>query len=206
MNYILYAFLPIVMHSIKLCAWLFLCIVVLEWVFGIFALCSCIFVHRSFTLHFILCGYLSLLPSFSLSLEHFPMAPKKSTTPICNLVSHASSSFSPVLDSLQFNDKNCWKAFKENFTLHRPHVEHQIILSELSNTAIPKTFQSCGLEFLCERLTTCLVVYVQEFYSNIYIVGTSVPMFTTSVQGTCISMTPELISELVHVGGWVWPP
>ena len=53
--------------------------------------------HCSFTLHFISCGYLSLLPSFSLSLEHLPMAPKKSTTPICNLVSHASSSFPPFL-------------------------------------------------------------------------------------------------------------
>lgn len=136
--------------------------------------------------------------SFSLSLEHLPMAPKKST-PICNPISHASSSSTLVLNSLQFNDTNCWKAFKENFTLHQPHVERQIILSKLSNIAIPETFQSHGLEFLCEWLTTCLVVYVQEFYCNIYIVDTFVPMFTTSVQGTCISVTPKLISKLVHV-------
>lgn len=135
----------------------------------------------------------------SLSLEHLPMAP---STPICNPVSHAPSSSTPIIDSLQFNDTNCWKAFKENFTLHQPQAKCRIILSDLSNTAVPETFQSCGLEFLCERLTTCPVVYVQEFYSNIYIISTSVPMFTTSVQGTCISVTPKLISELVLVP-WV---
>ena len=73
------------------------------------------------------------------------------------------------------------------------------LLSKLSNIAVPETFQSCGLEFLCEQLTTCPLVYVQDFYSNIYIVNTFVPMFTTSVQGTCIFVTPKLISELVHV-------
>lgn len=147
--------------------------------------------------------WLSLFLAFflSLSLEHLPMAPKKGT-PICNPVSHASSSSTPIIDSLQFNDTNYWKAFKENFTLHQPHAKRRIILSKLSNTTVPKTFQSCGLEFLCERLTTCPMVYVQEFYSNIYIVSTSIPMFTTSVQGTCISVTPKLISELVHVP-WV---
>ena len=76
------------------------------------------------------------------------------------------------------------------------------LLSKLSNIAVPETFQSCGLEFLCEQLTTCPLVYVQDFYSNIYIVNTFVPMFTTSVQGTCIFVTPKLISELVHVP-WV---
>lgn len=155
-------------------------------------------------LRFILCGYLSFLLSFSLSLslEHLPMAPKKST-PICNPVSHASSSSTPIIDSLQFNDTNYWKAFKENFTLHQPHAKRRIILSELSNKTVLETFQSCELEFLCERLTTCPVVYVQEFYSNIYIISTSVPMFTTSVQGTCISVTPKLISELSMFHKWL---
>ena len=112
MYYILYTFLPIVMHSIKLCAWLFLCVVVLEWVFAIWV--EIMFMHfRASFFHVMLyLVWLSLFIAFflSLSLEHLPMAPKKST-PICSLVSHASSS-ALVLDSLRFNDTNCLKCIQ----------------------------------------------------------------------------------------------
>ena len=45
----------------------------------------------------------------------------------------------------------------------------------------------------------CLVVFIQEFYSNIHGINTSMPQFVSTFKGTCIVVTPDLISEVVHV-------
>ena len=40
---------------------------------------------------------------------------------------------------------------------------------------------------------------IEEFYSNMHGFDSYVPRFITSVRGTCIVVTPELISEVLHV-------
>ena len=48
-------------------------------------------------------------------------------------------------------------------------------------------------------------MYIQEFYSNIHGIDTSVPRFATMFRGTCILVTPDLISEVLHVPRVVHP-
>ena len=40
---------------------------------------------------------------------------------------------------------------------------------------------------------------IQEFYSIIHGIDTSVPQFATTFRGTHIVVTPDLISEVLHV-------
>ena len=43
------------------------------------------------------------------------------------------------------------------------------------------------------------IIFIQEFYSNIHGIDTSVPRFATTFRGTRIIVTPDLISEVLHV-------
>ena len=49
------------------------------------------------------------------------------------------------------------------------------------------------------------VMFIQEFYSNIHDINTSVPRFATTFRGTHIVVTPDLISEVLHVPMVVHP-
>ena len=40
---------------------------------------------------------------------------------------------------------------------------------------------------------------IQEFYSNMHGFDHLVPHFVTHVQGTCIVVTPDIVSEVLHV-------
>ena len=42
-------------------------------------------------------------------------------------------------------------------------------------------------------------MFIQEFYSNIHAIDTSVPQFTKVVRGTRIIVTPKLIIGVLHV-------
>ena len=42
-------------------------------------------------------------------------------------------------------------------------------------------------------------MFIQEFYSNIHDIDTSVPQFTTTFKGTRIVVTPNLIFEELHI-------
>ena len=42
-------------------------------------------------------------------------------------------------------------------------------------------------------------MFIQDFYSNICSINTSVPRFATTFRGTRIVVTPDLISEVLHV-------
>ena len=42
-------------------------------------------------------------------------------------------------------------------------------------------------------------MFIQEFYFNIHDIDTSVPHFATTFRGTCIIVTLDLISEILHV-------
>ena len=46
---------------------------------------------------------------------------------------------------------------------------------------------------------SCPTVIIQEFYSKMHGFDTSIPRIVMQVQGTHIVVTPELISEILHV-------
>ena len=40
---------------------------------------------------------------------------------------------------------------------------------------------------------------IQEFYSNMHVIDSSVPLFHTRFQGTHIVVTPQLVADVLHV-------
>ena len=42
-------------------------------------------------------------------------------------------------------------------------------------------------------------MFIQEFYSNIHVINTSVSWFSMTFRGTRIVVTSDLISEVLHV-------
>ena len=48
-------------------------------------------------------------------------------------------------------------------------------------------------------------MFIQEFYSNIHHIDTSVPRFARTFRGRHIVVTPNLISEVLHVPRVVYP-
>ena len=108
------------------------------------------------------------------------MAPKYKSTPTWNpLHSSASSSsdFAPL--SLRFCDVDADKAFSENFSKRGVHSECQVILADFADTDLPIVIHSREWESLCDVSVTCLLVLIQEFYSNIHGIDRSVPLFFT---------------------------
>ena len=51
----------------------------------------------------------------------------------------------------------------------------------------------------------CPVMFIQEFYSNIHCIDTSVPQFAMRFRGTRIVVTLNLIFEVLHVPRVVHP-
>ena len=87
----------------------------------------------------------------------------------------------------------------ENFSRRGVHSERQVILSDFSDTDLPTVIHSRGWESLCDVPVTCPSVLIQEFYSNIHGNDSSVPLFITHFRGTRIVVTPDIVSEVLHV-------
>ena len=79
------------------------------------------------------------------------------------------------------------------------HSKRQVILSDFQDTHLPGAFSSQGWTSLYEKPSRCPDVIIQEFYSNMHTIDTSVPRFTTVFWGTRIIVTPELIFEVLYV-------
>ena len=72
-------------------------------------------------------------------------------------------------------------------------------MADFADIDLPDVIHSQGWESLCDVLVTCPSVLIQEFYSNMHELDSSVPLFHTCVRGTCIVVTPELVSDVLHV-------
>ena len=128
------------------------------------------------------------------------MAPKRKSTPARNtLRSNASSSFNPSPSIVRFRDDDAFKAFSENFSRQGIHLERQVILSDFADIDLPSVIHSRGWESLCDVPVTCLLVLIQEFYSNMHEIDCSVPLFFTHVWGTRIPVTPQLVADVLYV-------
>ena len=141
---------------------------------------------------------LSLSLSFSLS-DRLHMAPKRKSTPTRNPFGFgSSSSYTPSLH-VQFHDEKAQQDFLKNFQKRGIHLERHIILSNFSNTPLPSVIRTQGWESLCEIPLRCPIMFIQEFYSNIHGIDTSIPQFATTFKGTHIVVTSDLIFEILYV-------
>ena len=168
-----------------------------------FPLARHMFMHFSYicTLSFLLlvlccdCVFLFLFLSLS---DRLCMAPKCKSTPSRNpLRSGTSSSATPL--HVRFRDEKAHKEFSENFFKRGVHSECHVVLSDFSDTALPDVIHNRGWESLCEIPVSCPIMIIHEFYSNMHCIDTSIPQFATLIRGTCIVVTPKLVSEILHV-------
>ena len=144
---------------------------------------------------------ISFLPlSFLFTLVVFT-APKRKSAPSQNpLCSRASTSSSdPTPSFIQFCDEDARKGFSKNFSRRGVHSKRQVILTDFADTDLPDVIHSRGWESLCNVPVTCPSMLIQEFYSNIHGIDSSVPLFHTCVRGTCICVTPQLVADVLHV-------
>ena len=152
---------------------------------------------------------LPLFLSFSPFYVSCVMAPKRKFIPSRNpLHSGASSSSSPSNSTpshVRFRDEKAKSDFLENFSRCNIHSERQIILSDFSDTNLPSVTHSRGWESLCGVLITCPSMIIQEFYSNRHGFDYSIPQFSTCVRGIRIVVTPDIVSEVLHVPRVVHP-
>ena len=70
---------------------------------------------------------------------------------------------------------------------------------DFADTPLPEVIRTRDWESLLERSTRCPVVFIQEFYSNIHDIDTFVPQFVSTFRGIRIIVTPDLISEVLHI-------
>ena len=134
------------------------------------------------------------------------MTPKRKSTPTRNPLhsdTSSSSDFAPL--SLRFRDDDAHKAFSENFSRRGIHSERQVILSNFADTDLPSVIHNRGWESLCDVPVICPLVLIQEFYSNMHGIDHSVPLFFTRVRGTRISVTLQLVTDVLHVPGIDFP-
>ena len=170
--------------------------------------CSCIF--HAYVPSFFLYSHIELFGSFlfdpfslSFSFVSCSMAPKQKSTPSRNpLHSRASSSSSPsdsTPSHIRFRDDKARKDFLENFSRLGIHSEHQVFLSDFSNTDLTTIIYNRGWESLRGIPVTCPSMIIHEFYSNMHRFDYSVPHFVTCVRCTHIVVTPDIVSEVLHV-------
>ena len=170
--------------------------------------CSCIFMHTYLQVSIFLYIYylvgafliVSLSPSISLSCVSCFMAPKRKSTLSQNpLRFGASSSSNPTPSHIQFRDEKARKDFLENFSRRGIHSIRQVILSVFSDIDLPTVIYSKGWESLCGTSVTCPSMIIQEFYSNMHGFDSLIPQFSTRIRGTCIMVTPNIVSKVLHV-------
>ena len=93
--------------------------------------------------------------------------------------------------------------FVENFQDRDVHSERQVILSDFSDTTLLNVIRTQGWESLCEKPVRCPIVFMQEFYSNIHGIDTSMPQFTTQFRGTRLGAIP--VSKILNKGVQIGP-
>ena len=171
--------------------------------------CSCI--PYAYVLYFQYTCYIWNVVGAFLIVSFFPLsllftlvvsiALKRKSAPSQNpLRSRAfTSSSDPTPSSIRFLDEDAWKELSENFSRCGVHLERRVILADFVDTNLPNVIHSRGWESLCDISVTYPSVLIQEFYSNMHGIDSSVPLFHTHVRGTRIVVTSELVFDVLCV-------
>ena len=72
-------------------------------------------------------------------------------------------------------------------------------MTDFVDIDLPDVIHNQGWESLCNVPITCPSMLIQEFYSNMHGFDSSVPLFSTRVQGTHIVVTPQLVADVLCV-------
>ena len=149
--------------------------------------------------------------SLSLSLsDRLRMAPKLKSTPTRNpFRSGSSSSSDPPIPLLhvQFRDEKPHQDFSENFSKRGIHLKCHVILSDFSNTSLLDVIHTQGWESLCEISLRCPTMFIQEFYSNMHSIDTSVPQIVDIQRYTYRSHSGSYIRDTTYpMGSASWIP
>ena len=168
--------------------------------------CSCIFMQTYLQVSIFVILYLVgafLIVSLTVSYVSCIMAPKRKSILSQNPLHSEASSYSSPSDAtpshVQFRDEKAKSDFSENFLWRGIHSELQVILSDFSDTDLPTIIHNRGWESLCGVPVTFPSVIIQEFYSNMHRFDYSIPQFVTRVQGIRMVVTPDIVSEVLHV-------
>ena len=156
------------------------------------------YVFISFWYSLLIGAFLFLSLSLSLS-DSLRMALKRKTTPSWNPLHFGASSSDSTPLHVRFRDEKARYNFSESFSKCGIHSERHVILSDFFDTTLLTVIHRRGWESLCEIPMSCPSVIIQEFYSNMHGFDYSIPRFITFVRGTCIVVTSELISDVLHV-------
>ena len=70
---------------------------------------------------------------------------------------------------------------------------------DFADIDLPDVIHSWGWKSLCDILVTCPFVLIQEFYSKMHGIDSSIPLFHTRVRGMRIVVTPQLVVDVLHV-------
>ena len=106
------------------------------------------------------------------------MAPKRKSNPTQNPFCFGSSSSSDLpihLLHVRFRDEKAHQDISKNFSKCGVHPERHVILLDFSDSPLPDVIQTQGWESLCEIPLWCPIMVIQEFYSNMRGIDTSVP-------------------------------
>ena len=128
------------------------------------------------------------------------MTPKRKYAPSWNPLRSTAFTYSnPTPSHIRFRDEKAKSDFFENFSRQGIHSECQVILSNFSDIDLPTVIHSREWKSLCDIPITYPSVLIQEFYSNMHGFDFSVPLFIIRVRGTCIVVTLDIVSNVLHV-------
>ena len=103
------------------------------------------------------------------------MAPKRKSTPSQNPLRSRTSSSNPTPTYVWFRDGKAHQDFLENFSKCGVHPERHVVLSDFADTTLPDVIHSRGWESFYEIPLSCPIMIIQEFYSNMHGIDTSIP-------------------------------
>ena len=72
-------------------------------------------------------------------------------------------------------------------------------MADFADINLLDVIHSRGWESLCDFPVTCPSVLIQEFYSNMHGIDSSVPLFSTRIRGTPNVVTPQRVADVLHV-------
>ena len=142
------------------------------------------------------------LPLFFFLALVYSMTPKRKFTPSRNPLHFGASSSSPsnpTPSHVRFRDEKAKSDFSKNFSQRGIHLKHQVVLLDFSDTDLPIVIYSRGWESLCGIPVTCPSMIIQEFYSNMHRIDTSIPHFFSRVRGIRIVVTLEIVFEVLYM-------
>ena len=103
------------------------------------------------------------------------------------LISSLPSTFGSMM---RRPERTSWRTSRNVAFIQNAKLSCQILLIVI---------RTWGQESLRERPLRCPIVFIQEFYSNIHSIDTYVPRFAITFRSTHIVVTPDHISEVLHI-------